>query len=50
MKIKLFILMIVFPVGFFLAGKHYSKADRLLIVFAMWLAAYVVERNIQYFM
>ena len=49
MKIKLLILIIAFPVGYFLAGRHYSKADRLLIVFAMWFATCIVERNIQNF-
>lgn len=49
MKIKLLILLIAFPVGFFLIGKHYSKTDGLLIVFAMWFATCIVERNIQNF-
>ena len=49
MKIKLLILIIAFPVGFFLIGRHYFKADRLLIVFAMWLVVCVTENNMTWF-
>nr|DAZ81398.1 MAG TPA: hypothetical protein [Caudoviricetes sp.] len=46
--LKIIIVLIAFPLGFFLIGRHYSIQDKLLAVFTVWLSLCVVTENIRY--